>query len=68
MLGDQGHIVAVGLLTQADLDRLGGSFSRSYPICDTPSIGDLLWDIDQADRAMRHARSTANHKLPAGRV
>lgn len=43
-------IVAFGLLTQGDLDRLGSSFDRSYPVADTPCFGGLLAELDEADR------------------
>ena len=45
-------IVAVGLLTQQDLERLGSSFDRLWPIDETPCFADLLLAIDEADRAL----------------
>lgn len=47
------RIVSLGLLTQADLDRLGEAYSRHYPIDETPCWGELLHAIDEADRALR---------------
>jgi hypothetical protein len=47
------RIVAVGLLTATDLQRLGANFSRAYPINEAPSFDELLRAIDQADRASR---------------
>jgi len=44
------RIVAVGLLTDDDLRRLGPQFSRAYPIEDTPCFGELTRAIDEADR------------------
>ena len=44
------RIVAVGLLTQRDLDVLGSSFKRMFPVDETPCFGELLVAIDDADR------------------
>ncbi len=49
-------IIAVGLLTQADVERLGSGFKRIYKVDETPCFGDLLRAIDDADRAMRIGR------------
>ena len=42
--------MAVGLLTQRDLDVLGSSFKRMLPVNETPCFGELLMAIDEADR------------------
>ena len=44
------RIIAVGLLTDDDLNRLGPQFSRAYPVEDTPCFGELMHAIDEADR------------------
>lgn len=44
------RIVAVGLLTQGDLEVLGSSFKRMFPVNETPCFGELLLAIDEADR------------------
>ena len=44
------RIIAVGLLTDDDLKRLGPQFSRAYPVEDTPCFGELMHAIDEADR------------------
>jgi hypothetical protein len=49
-------IIAVGLLTWGDLDQLGPTFSRAWPVDDTPCFGDLLRAIDEADREVWRAR------------
>ena len=49
-------IVAFGLLTQGDLERLGSSFVRSYPVAETPCFGGLLAELDEADRLMWRSR------------
>lgn len=52
------RIVAVGLLTQADVDMLGPGFDRLYPVDETPCFGDLLRAIDEADRCLRTGRES----------
>jgi len=49
-------IVALGLLTQQDLDTLGSDFRRVYPIDEVPCFGELLRAIDEADRKLRQSR------------
>jgi hypothetical protein len=46
----QGRIVAVGLLTQEQLDMLGSSLRKVYRIDETPCFAELLEAIDRADR------------------
>ncbi len=55
------RIIAVGLLTDADLKRLGPQFSRAYPVEGTPCFGELMHAIDEADRDYwrRHDRAEA---------
>ena len=43
------RIVAVGLLTRRDLDLLGPTFERAWPVEDAPGFGELLRAIDEAD-------------------
>ena len=44
------QIVAIGLLTQQELEMLGQGFDRAYPIDDDLVFEDLLRAIDRADR------------------
>jgi hypothetical protein len=44
------RIVALGLLTQTNLNMLGTSLKKVYPIDETPCFPDLLRAIDEADR------------------
>jgi hypothetical protein len=54
------RIVAVGLLTQKDLNLLGPTFERAWPVEEAPStFEDLLVAIDQADQRLQ--------ELPASR-
>ena len=48
------EIVAIGLLTQNDIQRLGESFSRLFPIPRDGTFDDLIKAIDEADRAKDH--------------
>lgn len=45
-------IVAVGLLTQRDLDLLGNGFRRVFRLDETPDFDELLKSIDAAE--LRH--------------
>ncbi len=53
------RIVAVGLLTQRELNLLGQSFDRSWPVDKTPCFGSLLRAIDDADRELWRERDLA---------
>ena len=46
------QIVAIGLLTQQDLEMLGHGFDRAFPLRDDLVFEDLLRAIDEADRAL----------------
>ncbi len=50
------RIVAVGLLTENDLNLLGDSFTRLWQVEDTPCFSQLLEAIDEADREIRRER------------
>lgn len=50
------RIIAIGLLTDADLKRLGPQFSRAYPIDEAPCFGELIHAIDEADRKLWRER------------
>jgi len=53
----QERIVAVGLLTRQDLDLLGPTFERAWPVDDAPSSFErLLFAIDEADRRLQGSR------------
>jgi hypothetical protein len=49
------RIVAVGLLTQRELNILGPTFDRAWPVEDAPEFNELLKAIDEADRHLQHA-------------
>jgi len=46
------RIVAVGLLTQRELNILGPTFDRAWPVEDAPQFEELLRAIDKADREL----------------
>lgn len=46
--------VAVGLLTQRDLELLGSGFCRIYPLADTTDFSALLARIDEVDKIRRN--------------
>jgi hypothetical protein len=47
------RIVAVGLLTQREVEMLGHGFSRLWPLDDSPCFNELLKAIDQAECELR---------------
>ena len=51
------RIVAVALLTQRDVDLLGPTFERLWPVDDAPCFAELLRAIDEAERALREVRA-----------
>ena len=51
------RIVAVGLLTEHELQLLGKGFSRAWPINNAPDFDGLLKAIDEAEREMWRARN-----------
>jgi hypothetical protein len=62
------RIIAVGLLTQHDIEVLGQGFSRLWPVDETPCFTDLLQAIDDADRELeKHSELTADMPIPPAR-
>jgi hypothetical protein len=57
-MSDHPPIVAIGLLTQRDLDLLGQGFDRAFPIDRSGGFEDLLRAIDQADQKLRSPGDT----------
>jgi hypothetical protein len=56
-------IVAVGLLTEADLRLLGPAFTRLWPVEETPCFSELLRAIDEADREIRQERDRMREQI-----
>jgi hypothetical protein len=61
---EQDPIIAIGLLTKRDVDRLGPTFQRIYPVDETPCFGDLLAAIDEAEREVWRDPDSAGDLLP----
>lgn len=61
----QERIVAVGLLTQREVELLGHGFSRLWPVDETPCFTDLLQAIDSADRELEevHKSNTGKQRV-----
>ena len=53
------RIIAVGLLTQREVELLGGDFNRLWPVDEAPCFSGLLQAIDEADRQIRRDRVPA---------
>ena len=47
------QIVAIGLLTQHELELLGEGFDRAFPVDDELMFENLLRAIDDADRQLQ---------------
>jgi len=47
------RIVAVGLLTRRELNLLGPTFDRTWPVEEAPAFKELLRAIDEADRRLQ---------------
>jgi hypothetical protein len=56
---EQERIVAVGLLTQSDLDVLGPAFKWAWPVERAPAFDELVHAIDEADEQLRRSRDQA---------
>ena len=54
------RIIAVGLLTRRDLELLGPTFDRLWPVEEAPHFNELLRAIDEADRKL-HGESRPPH-------
>lgn len=50
------RIIAVGLLTEQDLDRLGATFTRLWPVENAPCFEELLAAIDEAETQLQEDR------------
>lgn len=51
---DRQNYVAVGLLTQTDLELLGSSFRTAIPVTEVAAFDDLLRAIDDAEERAVH--------------
>jgi len=51
------RIIAVGLLTKRDLEVLGPTFDRVWPVEEAPHFNELLRAIDDADVKLQQKKS-----------
>ena len=58
------RIIAFGLLTQHDLDLLGPTFDRAWPVEDDHSFEELLRKLDEVD-VRREAAPSPTSDFPA---
>ena len=58
------RIVAVGLLTQRDVELLGHGFSRLWPLDDSPCFADLVKRIDEADEQLKREWQESGQDRP----
>ena len=58
------RIIAIGLLTRTDVDRLGATFDRLWPIDQTTDFSDLLKAIDEAEQGHKQAVENLMDKPP----
>ena len=49
-MASRDRVVAIGLLTQRDLDLLGDGFRRVIPLEEARDFDDLLAAIDEAEK------------------
>jgi len=56
---DKERIVAVGLLTQHDLSLLGRSFTRVWPVEESPCFEGLVKAIDEAERDLDESKQSS---------
>ena len=52
------RIVAIGLLTKGDVQRLGETFTRLWPVDQATDFSELLRAIDEAEE--RHCQLDGN--------
>lgn len=51
------RIVAVGLLTQREVELLGHGLSRLWPVDDSPCFTELIKAIDEAERRLKEDKA-----------
>lgn len=58
------RVVAIGLLTERDVQLLGVDFDRLWSVDATPYFSQLLQAIDEADRELWRERDKERRKGP----
>jgi hypothetical protein len=59
------NIVAIGLLTQRDLQALGSGFDRAFPLAGLEGIEDLLARLDHVEAVPAAGRRGPEECAPA---
>ena len=54
------RIVAVGLLTEREVNLLGAQFDRLWPVEQAPGFDELIRAIDEADERLRSEEEVAD--------
>ena len=54
------RIVAVGLLTRREVESLGPTFDRIWPVEEAPHFNELLRAIDEADQKLQQSAKRTN--------
>ena len=54
------RIVAVGLLTRREVESLGPTFDRIWPVEEAPHFNELLRAIDEADEKLQQTARRPN--------
>lgn len=62
----QERIVAVGLLTQREVELLGHGFSRLWPVDETPCFPELIKAIDEADEQLHQEHRQMEQPVTGG--
>ena len=60
-MSDRQNFVAVGLLTQRDLDMLGSGFQNVYPITEDCAFAELIEAIDRRTAGRRPSGGAQPH-------
>ena len=60
------RIVAVGLLTQREVELLGHGFSRLWPVDERPCFTELIKAIDDADRQLEQEHKVKSQPVTGG--
>jgi len=58
------RIVAVGLLTQRNLDVLGDGLKQCWPVEEAPNFSELLRAIDEADLRLQSKSTSRGRSEP----
>ena len=52
------RIIAIGLLTRREVEMLGPTFDRIWPVEEAPHFNELLRAIDEADKSLQRQQGS----------